>query len=335
MRIIFWATVKFIQPIFVSSRIIGGYVSSLKLSAGGALVAVLLVAFLQVSAPTASAQANAACEAPSVPLNVGVGSDQLSLQISWQRGQGGVAPDGYVVAVARTEFRWGNYYEMLHGDDPWVEPEYGWYYQPWRSPVWMMVDAGSATSLTFTEHTFTNHRGVQVTAVLDDRKSYIVHVSARQGDCWSSWTQQAAAKARTNGAGQVLPPTDLRYAGNGQIAYTPRTADAEHTVQIVRAEEVASNIETGSDCILNWRPVNGTDLTQWQGNDYFPWYSQGWDHGMHFFVRVYVHRPDPAPLYPWDALDTYTYSEWILVEKGMETGPVPSSPSPPTTPLSP
>ena len=326
MRIIFWATVKFIQPIFVSSRIIGGYVSSLKLSAGGALVAVLLVAFLQISALSISAQADAACEAPSVPVNVGIGSDQLALQISWERGEGGAAPDRYVVAVARGGIS-GSYYEFLHGSDPWVEPiDFGWYSV--QSHAWMVVDAGEATEYTFTEHTFTNHKGATVTAVLDEGNSYSVHVSARIGDCYSSWTQQAVITARANGTGRVLPPTDLRYQGNGQVAYTHRTENAEHIVQIVPARFVAANIETGSDCLLPWSKVNGTDLTQWKGNDAIPWYSQGWDHGTYFFVRVFVYREDDAGWW-----DTWTYSKWILVEKGVETET--SSPSPPTTPLAP
>ena len=309
MRIIIWAKAKIIQP-------------PLKLSAGAALITVLLAAFLHLPAPTISAQADAACVAPPAPVNVGIGSDGLALQISWQRGEGDPAPDRYVVAVARSGVGSRNYYEFLHGDDPWIKPiDYGWYSV--QSPVWMMVDAGGATEYTFTEHTFINHRGVTVTAVLDEGKSYAVHVSARSGDCYSSWTQQAAVTARVNGTGRVLPPTDLRYLGDGEVAYTPRSENAVHEVQIVEARFVAENIEQGTDCFLPWSKVNGSDLTQWYGGD-AGWYSNAWDRGTHFFARVVVHD---------DTWDAYTYSEWVLVEKGAETAA--SSPSPPTTPLGP
>ena len=298
-------------------------------------VSFVAVLFLQASAPAISAQADGACEAPPAPVNVGIGSDGLALQISWQRGEGGAAPDAYVVAISRSDGGSRNYYEMLHGDDPWVQPhpDYAdWWYRPLHH-VWMMVDAGGATEHTFTEHTFINHRGVTVTATLDEGKSYAVHVAARQGDCYSSWTQQATVKARVNGTGRVLPPTDLRYSGDGEIAYTPRTENAVHEVQIVDASFVAENIEQGTDCLLPWSPVNGTDLTQWEGNDWYPWFSHNWERGTHFFVRVWVHRPDDASY----RLDASTYSKWVLVERGAEpeTAPSSPSPSPPTTPLGP
>ena len=318
MRIIIRATAKIAQP-------------PLKLSASVALVAVLLAAFLQMSAQTISAQADATCEAPPAPVNVGLGSDGLALQISWQRGEGGAAPDGYVVEIARASGS-GDYYEMLHGNDPWVEPiDYGW--RSYKSPVWMTVDAGDVTEYTFTEHTFINHKGATVTAVLDDGKEYYVHVSAYVSEgllnCYSSRTQFAMVTAHVNGTGRVLPPTDLRYLGNGNVAYTPRIENVGHIVQIVNASFVAENIEQGTDCLLPWSRVNGSDLTQWEGNDWYPWFSYPWESGTYFFVRVLVYRMDDASRYPrWDA---WTYSEWILVEKGAETAP--SSPSPPTTPL--
>ena len=278
-----------------------------------ALVAVLLAAFLQMSAPTISAQADAACEAPPAPVNVGLGSDGLALQISWQRGEGGAAPDGYVVEIARASGS-GDYYEMLHGDDPWVEPiDYGW--RSYKSPVWMTVDAGDVTEYTFTEHTFINHKGATVTAVLDDGKKYYVHVSAYVSEgllnCYSSRTQFAMVTAYVNGTGQVLPPTDLRYSGDGKVAYTPRSENAGHIVQIVNASFVAENIEQGTDCLLPWSKVNGTDLTQWEGNDWYRWHSYAWESGAHFFVRVLVYKTGDAS--PW--WDAYTYSEWILVER--------------------
>ena len=304
MRIVAWAAGKIIQPSFVSSRTI----------AGVALVAVLLAAFLTMPAPAISAQANAACEAPPAPVNVGIGSDGLTLQISWQRDEGDAAPDGYVVEIARSTGSTSYYYEMLHGNDPWVEPiDYGWYSV--QSPVWMTVDAGDVTEYMFTEHTFINHRGVTVTAVLEDGERYVVHVSAYVSEglvyCYSSRTQFAMVTARVNETGQVLPPTDLRYLGDGTVAYTPRSADAVHEVQIVEAGFVAENIEQGTDCLLPWYWVNGSDLTQWEGNDWYPWYSQSWESGTHFFVRVLVYKTGDAS--PWR--DASTYSEWILVER--------------------
>ena len=303
MRIMAWAAGKIIQPSFVSPRTI----------AGVALVAVLLAAFLPTPTPTIFAQADAACEAPPAPVNVGLGSDGLALQISWQRAEGGAEPDGYVVEIARS----GNssyYYEMLHGNDPWVEPiDYGWYSV--QSPVWMTVDAGDVTEYTFKEHTFINRKGAEVTAVLDDGKEYIVHVSAYVSEglanCYSSRTQFAMVTAYVNGTGRVLPPTDLRYSGDGKVAYTPRIENAGHIVQIVNALFLAENIEQGTDCLLPWSKVNGTDLTQWEGNDWYPWYSQAWESGTHFFVRVLVYKTGDAS--PW--WDAYTYSEWILVER--------------------
>ncbi len=300
-----------------------------------ALVAVLLAAFLHISAPTVYAQAEVSCEAPSAPVNVGIGSDDLALQISWQRGKGGAEPDAYVVAISRADGGSHTYYELLHGDDPWVKPHQdyaNWWYQPLQY-VWMMVDAGSATEMTFTEHTFINHKGVSVTAALDEGKGYAVHVSARQADCYSSWTQQALVTARADGTGRVLAPTDLRYVGGGQVAYTPRSTDAVHEVQIVEARFLAENIEQGTDCLLPWSKVNGNDLTQWAGTDAIPWYSNGWEAGTYFFVRIWVYRRDDASRFP--RLDAWTHSQWILVEKGAAPEPVPSSPSPPTTPLGP
>lgn len=293
-----------------------------------ALMSVSLVAvlFLQASASPVSAQAEAACETPPAPVNVGIGSDGLALQISWQRGAAEPTPDAYVVAIARSGIGSRTYYELLHGDDPWVQPhpDYAdWWYQPLHH-VWMMIDAGSSTEMTFTEHTFINHRGVSVTAALDEGKRYAVHVAARQGDCYSSWTQQAWVTARANGTGRVLAPTDLRYSGNGEIAYTPRSADAVHEVQIVEAQFLAENIEQGTDCLLPWSKVNGNDLTQWYGGD-AGWFSNAWDRGTHFFVRIWVYRPGEA----------YTYSRWILVERGAEPETAPAAPSPPTTPLGP
>ena len=78
------------------------------------MIAVSTLLVLPVStgwSPSISAQAEAVCEPPSVPLNVGIGSDGLKLQISWERGEGGPAPDGYVVAVKRSIGHRGNYYE--------------------------------------------------------------------------------------------------------------------------------------------------------------------------------------------------------------------------------
>ncbi len=286
--------------------------------AAAAIISTLLAAFLQMPALTVSAQADAECEAPPAPVNVGLGSDGLALQISWQRAEGGAEPDGYVVEIARSGYL-SRYYEMLHGNDPWVQPNpdyVNWWYRP-ASHVWMTIDAGDVTEYTFTEHTFINHKGVEVTAVLDDGKKYIVHVSAYVSEepvnCYSSRTQWATVTARVNGTGAVLPPTDLRYVGDGKVAYTPRSENAVHEVEIVEAQFVAENIEQSTDCLLPWSTVNGTDLTQWKGNDYFPWYSWSWEYGTHFFVRVWVYRMDDASRFP--RLDASTYSEWILVER--------------------
>ena len=81
----------------------------------------------------------------------------------------------------------------------------------------------------------------------------------------------------------------LRYAGDGKVAYTPRTADAEHRVQIVEAEFV---LDESCEGLLPWSKVNGTDLTQWEGNDYIPWYSNAWNRNDHFYVRVQVYRTE-------------------------------------------
>ncbi len=50
----------------------------------------------------------------------------------------------------------------------------------------MIVDAGSSTEMTFTQHMSINHKGVTVIAVPDEEKRYAAHVSAKQGDCYSS-----------------------------------------------------------------------------------------------------------------------------------------------------
>ena len=293
---------------------------------GFALVGTMLTMLLVGSV---SAQSDAGCAAPSAPVNVGIGSDGLALQISWERGDGD-APDGYWVAVARSGIGSKRYYEILHGNDPWIEPYsyLGW--DPIQVPVWMMIDAGSATELTFTAHTFVNHKGVEVTAALDEGRQYTVHVAAKNGGCYSSWTQQAVTTARTDGSPPILPPNDLRYAGYGKVAYTPRSGNAEHQVEIVEARFVASNIEAGTDCLLPWSWVNGNDLTQWEGNEWIPWYSDGWDGETHFFVRVLVYTRDDAGWW-----QDWTHSQWVLVEKGMEPTPGPSPASPPTTPLAP
>ena len=69
----------------------------------------------------------------------------------------------------------------------------------------MLVDAGSATHLTFKEHTFVSHWGEAVTATLDEIRHYVVHVSARQGGLLVAMD---AAGVRQRREQQVGIPTD-------------------------------------------------------------------------------------------------------------------------------